>query len=670
MTLFPAGPTPPEAPRGASATRGEGVGKASRTPLSDGEWHRMHPLTPLFRGGFVLVVVAGLVISNLRERLIALFLPVFAPEVPVQEVPGDPVDFILRHNLVLWALLIVLVVVIVLIGLFLLSWRFHTFRITGDHVEVRHGVLFRSHRRAPLDRVQGVNLTRPMFARLCGMAKLEVVGAGTDANVKLEYLSTANAEAVRADILRLASGLRLAKKEGAAPGRTGLVESATSTVSAALSGILLGDEAPVAEPASVVAIPILRLVFSHLLSWSTVVLALLLTFIVWGASVGTPWLLISFIPALLGFGAYWLRRITRALRYSIAPTPDGVRITFGFFTTITEILPPGRVHAVEITQPLLWRPAGWWRVTINRLSGHRASSDSRAEEEATRVLPVGTRADVERVLRLLLPDLPPEDWSLIVAHGILGADDDHYTTTPRRARLLHLLSWRRNGFLLSPDAIFLRRGRLHRRLAIFPLARTQSVGLSQGPIARAFTVAALHVHTVAGRVSGRLTGIDRDAAVQVFADVERGGIAAASVDRSHRWGSVGPDPVVDSPTDSGVVSPADPGVVSSVVSGVISSADSVGDSSADSSSVSPVASPGEPAGDPGDSAGGSADSVGGSTESVGDSAESAGRSADSVGDSADSVGDPADSTRGSARFAGRRADSAADSWADSAGATA
>ena len=113
-------------------------------------------------------------------------------------------------------------ILLVLIGLFYLSWRFHTFRITGDDVEVRSGVMFRTHRRAPLDRVQGVNLTRPMFARLVGMAKLEVVGAGLDSNVKLEYLSTANAEAVRADILRLASGARgvadAARADAAPPG--------------------------------------------------------------------------------------------------------------------------------------------------------------------------------------------------------------------------------------------------------------------------------------------------------------------------------------------------------------------------------------------------------------------------------------------------------------------
>ena len=84
----------------------------------------------------------------------------------------------LDNNLVLVALLVVLGVVALLIALFYVSWRFHTFRITGDDVEVRSGVLFRTHRRAPLDRVQGVNLTRPMIARLVGLAKLEVVGAG------------------------------------------------------------------------------------------------------------------------------------------------------------------------------------------------------------------------------------------------------------------------------------------------------------------------------------------------------------------------------------------------------------------------------------------------------------------------------------------------------------
>ncbi|WP_136053956.1 PH domain-containing protein, partial [Microbacterium sp. K24] len=96
-------------------------------------------------------------------------------------------------------------------------WRFHQFRITGDHVEVRKGIVFRSHRRAPLDRVQGVNLTRPFPARIIGLAKLEVVGAGNDANVDLEYLATSRAESVRSDILRLASGARAARQAALDP---------------------------------------------------------------------------------------------------------------------------------------------------------------------------------------------------------------------------------------------------------------------------------------------------------------------------------------------------------------------------------------------------------------------------------------------------------------------
>src|SRR5690606_24234832 len=99
-------------------------------------------------------------------------------------------------------------VILLLCVAFYVVWRFHTFRITADHVEVRKGILFRSHRRAPLDRVQGVNLTRPFLARLVGLSKLEVVGAGVDANVELEYLKTSIAETLRADILRLASGAR------------------------------------------------------------------------------------------------------------------------------------------------------------------------------------------------------------------------------------------------------------------------------------------------------------------------------------------------------------------------------------------------------------------------------------------------------------------------------
>jgi putative membrane protein len=507
-----------------------------RSPLSDGEWHRLHPLTPLMRGGLFLVIVIGIVISNLRDRLIAFFVPG-----DDWDYSGDPVDYIVANDLILLAALAVLGVLLVLLVLFWLSWRFHTFRITGDDVEVRSGVLFRTHRRAPLDRVQGVNLTRPMVARLLGMAKLEVVGAGLDSNVKLEYLSTSNAEAVRGDILRLASGRQLGDARANADAGTPRTR-ATAAVTAGITGLIDGAEGPVDEPASVVHIPPGRLIGSHLLSGSTIWLLLLAAAVVVGSIVGTQWILFSIIPTVIGFGAYWFRQITRTLRYSIAPTRAGVRITFGLFTTITETLPPGRIHAVEISQPLMWRGVGWWRIKVNRLSGRSATES--AQQQFAEVLPVGTRADVERVMQLILPGLPDQAWPDVFERGILGpTSDDPYTTTPRRARWLRPLSWRRNGFLLTSDALLLRSGVLRRALVILPLARLQSLRISQGPVDRAMDVAGITGHTVLGQVSGTLGILDRAAAMAVWSAGAAGVIAATARDRSHRWSAQEQDSV-------------------------------------------------------------------------------------------------------------------------------
>ncbi len=533
-------PGSPVAPAGAVAE--------VRSPLSDGEWHRLHPLTPLMKGGLFLVVVIGIVVTNLRDRLIAIFLPGMSEE---YEYAGDPIDYIVANDLIIIAALVVLGVLVVLLGLFWLSWRFHTFRITGDDVEVRSGVLFRTHRRAPLDRVQGVNLTRPMIARILGMAKLEVVGAGLDANVKLEYLSTANAEAVRGDILRLASGRQLAER-GAAAGDASVRGRAAAAVSAGITGLIEGAEGPVDQPASVVHIPPGRLIGAHIMSGSTIWLIALVAGVVVGSIVGTPWLLFSIVPALIGFGAYWFRQITRSLRYSIAPTPAGVRITFGLFTTVTETLPPGRIHAVEIAQPLLWRRLGWYRVRVNRLSGRSASDTS--SQQFSDVLPVGTRDDVERVLRLILPGLPDESWPLMLERGVRGPiDGDPYTNTPRRARWLRPLSWRRNGFLLLPDALLLRSGALRRALVVLPLARLQSLRVAQGPIDRAMDVANITGHTVLGQVSGSLGILDRAAAVALWTDAAAAVVSALSRDRSHRWGAdEGVDPAVEPAVDAAV----------------------------------------------------------------------------------------------------------------------
>ncbi len=504
---------------------GERLSEAERAAeqLTDGEWHRLHPATPLLRGGIVFIAVLGYVLSNLRERLVGFFIG--APN-----IGGDPIDEIYNRGLEGWALLGVAVVLSIFLGAFYLSWRMHSFRISDDAVEVRSGILFRTQRKARLDRIQGINVVRPLFARVFGAAKLEVSVAGHDANVQMSYLSSRLADALRSDILRLASGAKTAERAQQGARATGVGDFLNQRVNEFLAPELHPDLAP---PESVVKIPPVRLFGSIVLSGFTVFLLLVGAGLLTGAATGRLWLLLVVLPGLIGSISFYIRRFTKSLRYSIAGTPDGVRVGFGLFSTSNETLPPGRIHAVDVSQPLLWRPFGWWQIRIDT-AGHSTEKGAAGQPNTT-MLPVGDLDDVARVLSLVLPEFAtPEHRALVIA-GMTSRGRDGFVGAPRRAAWLRPLSWQRTGYSLSDGVILLRRGFLWRSLAIVPLARLQSLELYQGPIDRMLRLASTRLHTVSGPVRPRLDVIDRDRSVELFDVVSAGAISSARTDRSHRW---------------------------------------------------------------------------------------------------------------------------------------
>ncbi|TFB52472.1 PH domain-containing protein [Cryobacterium tagatosivorans] len=502
--------------------------------LADGEWHRLHPATPLLRGGIFVFAALGFVLANLRERVLDL---VFG--IPVGS--GDPLEEIYRRGSVGWALLGLAGALVVILIAFSLSWRAHTFRVNDEIVEVRSGIVFRSNRKARLDRIQGVNIERPLIPRLFGAAKLEVSVAGQDANVPLAYLGSAKADELRRDILRLASGARrpaaatvdpeAGVAEAPQPGAT-VGEFARDRVAEFLAPELHPDAAP---PESVVRIPPGRLFGSIVLSGFTVFLVLAaIALVVGGALGGSGWLPLAIVPAFIGGVGYFVSRLTRSLRFSIAGTPDGVRVGFGLLSTSNETLPPGRIHAIGISQPLLWRPFDWWRVRINK-AGH-SSSQGAAGEASTTVLPVGTAADVARVLELILPGYTGEEQRALIERGMHSTGgSDGFANAPRRAAWLRPFSWRRTGYAVSAGAAVLRRGVVSRELVLVPLARLQSVRIDQGPVLRMLGLASAGLHTVAGPVSASLGVLDADDAVRLFETVAAGAVSFATSDTSHRW---------------------------------------------------------------------------------------------------------------------------------------
>jgi putative membrane protein len=542
---FRPGPPPPAPP--APNRRGNA---AAAAPLTDGEWHRLHPLTPLLRGGIFLVVVLGIVVNNLRDTLVETFIPGSG-----SREQGDPVRYVWEHGAFGWVLLGIAVFLVVLIGLFYLSWRMHEFRVTGEIVEVRSGVLFRNHRKARLDRIQGINITRPLIPRLFGTAKLEIAQAGNDANVQLAYLGAKASDDLRQRILSLASGARDEPEETA----TGRRYSSDGVVSDRVYEFLSPElDADAVHATRIVKVKPGRLIASMLLSGTTVViLALVAAIIVSIALTGEYFLLVTLFPAVIGSGGYYVRKFSKSLQYTIADTRDGIRIGFGLVSTTNETLPPGRIHAVSVAQPLLWRPFGWWDVRINRATnaGNGASSN---QQVSSIVLPVGTAADVRQVLEIILPALVgsavvgPEASKDRLREGsaeAVSVVDDSLTTTgdaggfvhsPRRGRWLRPLSARRNGYRFVEGAVLLRLGAVWRSLVVVPLPRVQSVRVEQGPLERALRLASVHVHTVSGPVAARVGALDAKDAQLLWSGTAERAVEAAATDTSHRWRSRGP----------------------------------------------------------------------------------------------------------------------------------
>jgi putative membrane protein len=493
--------------------------------LADGEWHRLHPATPVLRGGIAFIAIAGILIANLRDRLLELATG-FQEE--------DPLDLLIDRGLLPPVLAGALGLVLLAVLGYYFSWRFHQFRVTDEVVEVRSGILFRTHRQARLDRIQGVNIVRPFVARLFGAARLEISVAGQDANVRLAYLGSAQADMLRRDVLALASGAKRGGADAVAAARTNLLERRVDE--------LLAPELDPAEavPASVVHIPPGRLIGSLLLSGSTVAIVLILGIgIPWALTTGAFYALFAVLPALLGMGSVLINRFTRSLRYSIAGTPNGVRVGYGLLSTGNQTLPPGRIHAIEVRQPLLWRASGWWQITTN-LASSGASARNSSGSAATTLLPVGTHADVDRVLALLHPALGDGDAAGLLSVGLESrGGDDGFVNAPRRARWLRPFSWRRTGFTLTGSAIVFRQGVIWRSLTIVPQARLQSVALVQGPLRRRLRLAGVHAHTVGGPVLSRLEVIDADTALTLFGDLTAAAVTSGEADTTHRWNANG-----------------------------------------------------------------------------------------------------------------------------------
>ena len=168
---------------------------------------------------------------------------------------------------------------------------------------------------------------------------------------------------------------------------------------------------------------------------------------------------------------------------------------------------PGRVQAVLVSQPLMWRLFGWYRISMN-VAGYQDN-----QERVSTLLPVGTLDDVLMSMWLVLPELTDRDPSGAMARAVTGSgSDEGFTPSPKRARLVDPWQWKQRGVRAGDGALMIRSGRFTRVFTVVPHQRTQSLGVTQGPLQRARQLASLTVHSTPGPVRPVAENLDLAAA--------------------------------------------------------------------------------------------------------------------------------------------------------------
>jgi putative membrane protein len=427
-----------------------------RKPLVE---RRLHPVTPFRRAWAPVAVVAGWAVHD----------------------PNQAQEQLTR--LTTTALLIGLAVIVPAAALYgFLSWWFTHFAVTETELRIRTGLLFRRTAHIRLDRLQAVDVTQPLLARVAGVTKLKLDVIGTDKKDELAYLGEDDARALRAELLARAAGFapETAHEVGEAPVRQLLhVPAGFLAVSLLLTGA----------------------------TWGSLAAALVVPPFLWFATHSVWTVLATGVPLLGAAGASSVGRFVGEYDWTVGESPDGLRIDHGLLDRTHETVPPGRVQTVRIVEPLLWRRRGWVRVELD-VAG---SSNSV-------LVPVAPREAAESVIARVLPGVTvPSTLS----------------RPPRRAWWCVPLWWRGYGLAVTDTVFAARHGLLRRRLSLVPHAKVQSVRLTQGPWERFRGVADVQVDTGANQtVTARL----RDAAeaaelLQAQADRSRTGRREARPDR-------------------------------------------------------------------------------------------------------------------------------------------
>ena len=407
---------------------------------------------------------------------------------------------------------------LIVLALNWLAWRRFRYGVGAHDVVIESGLLTRTRRSIPFDRIQDVDIERGPLQRLFGLATVRIETGGSAADEGLiDSVTLAEADALRAAV-------RAGRGGAAVPLQPDAAQAASPEARTIFS---MGLGRVLAAGVFNFSLVYLAGLFGALQTFRNV-----LPFDVYdpgrwiglveeraGGRVGPGAIAAVALVALLAGLVFGIAR-TLAANYGFRLTAEGARFrrTRGLFTRSDVVLPKARVQLALLRTGPLRRAFGWGSLQFQTLSG------AAAEGQRQSVAPLAPNGEMAAILHerggLALPDegafqavssrhllriLPRRVLlPLVVILAASAAWRPSLFALPLVPLLLAaaLLERRFHRYLLTDDLLFIRRGVWQQDLWIVPTANIQTVTLTRGWMQRRLGLASVAVDTAGAPVLG------------------------------------------------------------------------------------------------------------------------------------------------------------------------
>lgn len=477
-------------------------------------WRRAHPLSPLVRSWLIIVAFLIGIVRPAVEDFFKGEEPITFQDVMELHPPESGVLAWLHIFGSFWLPVATVLVFLVLLVPFFLTWYFYRFAVDASNVYVKSGMLVKTERKARLDRVQSIDVNRPLVARILGLAELKFdVADGAGSALQVQYLSYREARRLRDELLVQVRELKSGSKPSTAgsPVEAGHSDPAPSApagehhlrqrLAQHVTENFLGVRGEGEQ--QIVHVPVGRLLGSMALSmgvFSGVLFVGALMGVMLWSDISLGAVFASNLALIAGLASALWKRLNTGWNFRLVTSPDGLKTRFGLTDTVTRTVPEGRIQSVIVTQPLLWRLTGWYKVSV-ALAGQGEGDNAAFAGE---LLPVGTRADLLRILPLVVVDEAHGGASAEQLHAGLGAKGSGHGFTASQFTARSRIDWfaiSRNAFSQTPALLLVRWGMMTKKLSITPHTKIQQLELKQGPLGKRYGYADLTI-TAAGAMAG------------------------------------------------------------------------------------------------------------------------------------------------------------------------